>query len=198
MSETKTAAQPQNSYSVAPWADLLRQIADEAIDHGLAKKAPPWINPDDYPRPLAEPRGVFVTLRDQDAALRGCIGYIEGQEPLVVGVAECAYGAAFRDPRLPPVSAEERPSLTTKISVLTPLEPIAFCDEADLVDQLRPGIDGILLETHGHRGTLLPAVWDQIPDASDFWQAVKQKAGLPGGALPPETRVLRYRTEDFG
>lgn len=198
MSETKTAAQPQNSASVAPWADLLRRTADEAIDHGLAKKAPPWINPDNYPRPLAEPRGVFVTLRDSEAALRGCIGHIEGQEPLVVGVAECAYGAAFRDPRFPPVSAAERPRLTTKISVLTPLEPLAFHDEADLVAQLQPGIDGILVEARDHRGTLLPAVWDQIPDAGDFWQAVKQKAGLPGGALPPATRVFRYQTEDFG
>jgi len=184
--------------SVTPWAQTLLRIAEEAIDHGLARNIPPKIEPDDYPPPLTEPRGVFVTLRDPEGNLRGCLGHVEGTDPLVVGVAECAFGAAFRDPRFQPLTPAERPGLDVKISALTPLEPVRFRDEADLIARLEPGRDGVLIDTGYDRGTLLPAVWQQIPDPAEFWLAVKYKTGLAADTLPPGTSVYRYRAEELG
>lgn len=199
MTATPAAAQPVRAeQSVAPWSDTLLRVAAEAIDHGLARQTSPTLDPDAFPPRLAEPRGVFVTLRDAAAQLRGCLGHVEGAEPLIVGVAECAFGAAFRDPRFPPLAPAERPGLAVKISVLTPLEPLAFDDEADIPARLEPGIDGVLIDAGDRRGTLLPAVWPQIPDPEAFWLAVKGKAGLEGEALPAGAAVYRYTAEEIG
>jgi AMMECR1 domain-containing protein len=45
------------------------------------------------------------------------------------------------------------------------------------------------------RGTLLPAVWEQIPEPLDFWRTVKRKAGPDPDSFPPELDVYRYRAE---
>jgi len=60
----------------------------------------------------------------EERRLRGCIGYTEAVAPLFKVVQECAVAAATEDPRFPPVSSNELPSLRVEISVLTPLVPI--------------------------------------------------------------------------
>ncbi|HWS73689.1 MAG TPA: AmmeMemoRadiSam system protein B, partial [Quisquiliibacterium sp.] len=56
---------------------------------------------------LARPGATFVTLR-RKGALRGCIGRLEaGEHPLEEDVRRNAYGAAFEDPRFPPLAAHE-------------------------------------------------------------------------------------------
>src|SRR5512134_406840 len=72
---------------------------------------------------LAAPGAAFVTLT-QRGRLRGCIGYTDAVAPLFRVVQECAVAAATEDPRFPPVSSGELPSLRIEISVLTPLLPI--------------------------------------------------------------------------
>lgn len=173
-------------------------VAESAIDHGLAEGRAPTLDPGRHPDALQVRRAAFVTLLDRDGRLRGCIGSIEAWRPLVEDVSANAFAAAFEDPRFQPLAPAERPGLQCKLSVLTPPEPLAFTDEADLVRQIEPGTDGVLLVAGDCRGTLLPAVWEQIPDPFDFWRTVKRKAGLAADAFPNDLGVYRYRAETVG
>lgn len=120
----------------------------------------------------------FVTLKI-DGKLRGCIGSLEAMRPLVVDVAEHAYAAAFHDQRFLAVSMAECELLDIQISLLSRLEPMDFTSEQDLMAQLRPGIDGLILERGRHRSTFLPVVWQQLTDPRSFLEHLKIKAGLP-------------------
>jgi hypothetical protein len=83
------------------------------------------------------------------------------------------------------------------ISVLSPPQPLAFESEQDLLAQLRPGVDGLILEERYARGTFLPSVWEQLPEPLDFLRHLKRKAGLPVDYWSTQLRVSRYTTESF-
>ncbi|MEJ2427194.1 MAG: AmmeMemoRadiSam system protein A, partial [Candidatus Thiodiazotropha sp.] len=87
--------------------------------------------------------------------------------------------------------------LELHISILTPSEPMLFESEEDLLRQIRPGIDGLILQEGRHRGTFLPSVWESLPDARDFLTHLKQKAGLPSHYWSDNLEVYRYETESF-
>lgn len=176
-------------------AELLA-LARASIAHGLAAGQPLAVDPSAYSAPLSEPGAAFVTLH-LNGQLRGCIGSLEAYRPLIQDVADNAYAAAFRDPRFAPVSGAEAAAIALSVSVLTPAVAMDFSDEADLVAQLRPGIDGLVLRDGRHRGTFLPAVWEQLPRPVDFLRQLKRKAGLPADHWSPSIQVSRYRTESF-
>jgi hypothetical protein len=85
-----------------------------------------------------------------------------------------------------------------QISVLSPPEPLAFASEAELLALLRPGVDGLILDDRGRRGTFLPSVWAQLPEAREFLAHLKRKAGLPADHWSATLTVARYTTESFG
>jgi len=174
----------------------LRAIATAALHAHLHGQRPPRLTRVDVPPSLWRPGASFVTLR-RGGALRGCIGTLEPTRPLAVDVAHNAVAAATRDPRFPPVRPEEEPELTVKIAVLTPPEPLPVRSRAELAAAVRPGEDGLLIEVDGHRGTFLPAVWEQLPDVAAFPDQLWLKAVLRPGTWPEGLRVCRYRTEDF-
>ena len=60
---------------------------------------------------------------------------------------------------------------------------------------MRPGVDGVVLEGAGHRGTFLPAVWAKLPDPATFVGHLVEKAGLP--AWPAGARAWRYTVDEF-
>ena len=62
---------------------------------------------------------------------------------------------------------------------------------------MRPGIDGLILESSGRRGTFLPAVWESLPDAGSFVRQLKLKAGLPPDHWSADTVVYRYTAESI-
>ena len=68
-----------------------------------------------------------------------------------------------------------------------------FAEEADLVAQIRPGEDGIILECEGRRATFLPQVWESIPDKRAFLRELARKAGLPDDVRFGRCRVKRYK-----
>lgn len=139
----------------------------------------------------------FVTLK-RHGELRGCIGTLEAHQPLLLDVAEHAFAAAFRDPRFEPVTERELDELELSISVLGEPEEIRFADEQDLLKQLRPHDDGLILQEGSRRGTFLPSVWDSLPDPPEFLAHLKLKAGLPSDYWSGSLRVWRYTTEEFG
>ena len=177
-------------------ATLLR-IARESIAHGIAKGSPAPVRAADFPAPLRVVRATFVTLEIR-GQLRGCIGTLAARLPVVEDVAEHAYEAAFEDPRFPPVSRSETGNLELHISVLTPPEAMAVRDEEDLLRQLRPGVDGLILGEGSRRATFLPAVWDDLPDAREFVRHLKMKAGLGADYWSPRMRAERYAAELIG
>ena len=142
---------------------------------------------------LMAPGAAFVTLR-RAGQLRGCIGSPVARRPLAVDVVEHAFNAAFRDPRFPRLHPLEWPDLELSVSVLTPPEPMCFADEADLLAQLRPGLDGLIIEDAGRRALFLPAVWQEIRDKRQFLGALKQKAGLPMAPVSQSFTAQRFRS----
>ena len=124
-----------------------------------------------------EPAATFVTLT-RGGQLRGCIGSVTPRRGLLEDVEHNARAAAFQDPRFSPLRADELDAVRFEVSLLGPLEPIRFTDEADALRQLRPHVDGVVLSWQRHRALFLPQVWDQLPEPSRFLAALKRKAGL--------------------
>jgi AmmeMemoRadiSam system protein B/AmmeMemoRadiSam system protein A len=149
-----------------------------------------------YPDWLKDKGATFVTLT-QNGQLRGCIGSLEAHRPLGVDLMENARSAAFRDPRFTPLSKAELERTRVEVSILSPAEPMQFSSEADLLRQLRPGRDGIILEHGPHRATFLPQVWEQLPEPREFMARLKQKAGLPADFWADDLRISRYGVEKF-
>lgn len=176
--------------------DDLLLVARDSVSHGLQEGRPLPVDPEAHPPPLRELRACFVTLRIA-GVLRGCTGSLEAMRPLVMDVAHNAFSSAFRDPRFSPVCAEELPRLEFSISILGPPDPIHFTSPEDLVSNLEPGRDGVILEVARRRTTFLPQVWKDIPDPQRFLAALKTKAGLEPDEWPTDLRVFRYAVESI-
>ena len=171
----------------------LLQWARTALAYGVAHGHAPPVHTAEFSPGLCEQRAVFITLM-KDGRLRGCIGHLEATQPLVNDIAENAVAAALEDPRFPPVTSAEIPAISIAISVLTPPEPLAFKDEADLLQKLRPGIDGLIIGEGRRRATFLPSVWEELPDPRDFLQHLKMKAGWPPGYWSERIQAWRYES----
>jgi hypothetical protein len=171
----------------------LLQLARESIRKGLQGERL-TVQAADYPETLRLTRATFVTL-EVDAQLRGCIGTLEARRALIEDVVSNAHNAAFRDPRFAPLSLREYERLDIHISILSPPEPMQFSSEAELLAQLRPQVDGLIIEEGFHRGTFLPSVWEQLPAPREFLRHLKHKAGLPPDYWSSRLRVQRYTTE---
>jgi AmmeMemoRadiSam system protein A len=176
---------------------ILLDLAKRSIWHGLQTGKPLKVDIADFPPALQEARATFVTLH-KNHELRGCIGVLQAVRPLAEDIAENAFAAAFRDYRFPPLAADEFEQLVIHLSILTQPEPIAFDSEEDLLVQLRLGVDGLIIEENGRRGTFLPTVWETLPNPKQFLRHLKQKAGLPPDYWSDSVRVYRYRTEGIG
>ncbi len=147
--------------------------------------------PDDAPGWLGEPGATFVTLTRQ-GRLRGCIGSIQARRHLSEDVVHNACAAAFHDPRFPPVAAAEVPGVRIEVSLLSASEPLPSRTREELLCAVRPHVDGLILGWHGHRGTFLPQVWEQLPEPEDFIEHLLHKAGLPVSFWAPDLTVRRF------
>jgi AmmeMemoRadiSam system protein A len=176
---------------------ILLQLAESSIRHGLEHGEPLTPQLEKYDEPLREPGASFVTLK-RAGELRGCIGSLSPHRALVTDVADNAFAAAFSDSRFYPLQAEELAGLELHISLLSTAEPIRFATEQSLLEQLRPGVDGLIIEEGFRRGTFLPSVWEQLPSPELFLQQLKLKAGLPADYWSDTLRVSRYTTHSFG
>jgi AmmeMemoRadiSam system protein A len=155
---------------------------------------PSW--PQDVEPWLEEVAATFVTLT-KSGDLRGCVGTLRPRRTLIEDVRGNARSAAFEDPRFPPLTLDELQDVEIEVSVLSPVEPVAFEDEDDLLAKLRPGVDGLVIERGFHRGTFLPQVWEKLPEPKVFLYQLKKKAGLDPGYWPADLRVFRYTVEEW-
>jgi AmmeMemoRadiSam system protein A len=146
---------------------------------------------------FSEKRGTFVTLTIE-GGLRGCIGHIIPQESLIEGIRINAVNAAFRDPRFSPLSRKEWEEVKIEISILTDPKTLPYTDADDLLNKLRPGIDGVIIKKGFNQATFLPQVWEQLPDKKEFLRHLCSKAGLDLDAWKTETlEVSTYQVQAF-
>ena len=85
--------------------------------------------------------------------------------PLVDDVGHNAVAAGVLDPRAAPLEQGDVDALDFELSILSPLEPISFADRPSACDALRVGVDGVVFSSGRRRATLLPSMWDRLPDA---------------------------------
>jgi uncharacterized protein len=176
---------------------LLLDIARQSIANGLRCGKPLDVDLAAFPSAFSDLRATFVTLERQNK-LRGCIGKLEATYPLVRDVVENAYSAAFLDRRFQPVNQEEYPDLAVHISILSPLDSMVFSSESQLIAQLRPDTDGLILEDRRQRATFLPAVWESIESPEEFVKQLKIKAGFAAGYWSATMKAYRYTVENIG
>lgn len=170
---------------------LLVDMAKQSISLGLTGERMKEPADGEGHKALAERGAVFVTLK-KAGQLRGCIGSPMAWRPLGQDVIENAYKAAFEDPRFPPLDESEWPEVELSVSVLTPPSPMSFKDEEDLLAQLRPGVDGLIIEDQGRRALFLPSVWESLPDPKSFLAHLKVKAGMPSQHWSPSFKAQRF------
>jgi AmmeMemoRadiSam system protein B/AmmeMemoRadiSam system protein A len=173
--------------SSAPDGNLMLKLARSAISSRLG-----WHFSLDASAPFMEkPAATFITLT-KNGQLRGCIGSLQAHRSLREDIEANAQAAAFQDPRFEPLTFDELRQVRIEVSLLSELMPIAFSSEADLLANLRPGQDGLVLEHGARRGTFLPQVWETLPAPESFLGELKRKAGLPRDFWDPGIRVSRY------
>jgi hypothetical protein len=145
---------------------------------------------------LGELGATFVTLRCA-GELRGCIGTLIPMRPLEDDVRHSARAAAFADPRFEPLRRDEFGAVAIEVSVIGLATPLRFDNEAHALTLLRPFEDGITLRWRGAGSTLLPQVWQSLPQPKDFLVALKRKAGLPHDFWADDIELSRYSVVHF-
>jgi len=176
---------------------LAAKIARTVVEHHIKKeKAPDFAVPEIFKKNA----GVFVTLTTYPGDdLRGCIGYPEPIMPLIDAIKDSAVSASSRDPRFPPVRAEELDHIKVEVSLLTPPIEISVKKPKDYVKAVKVGEDGLIIQRNWARGLLLP----QVPvewgwDAEEFLCQTCMKAGLtPDSWLLQGTKVFKFQAEVF-
>jgi uncharacterized protein (TIGR00296 family) len=170
-----------------------RAVVDSYVRHGTVPDV-------EMTSTFSKKGGVFVTLSTHPGGeLRGCIGYPEPAYRLADALKDSAVSAAARDPRFPPVTADELDLLTIEVSLLTPPLEIEVDDPSQLPSNITVGQDGLIVESGSGRGLLLP----QVPvewgwDAEEFLSQTCLKAGLRADAwLMPGTKVFEFQGEVF-
>ena len=180
------------SFKAKEEQNLLR-LAYETIEYGLKHGTQLKIDARQYSSKLQKFNASFTTLK-VNGKLRGCIGTTEANLPLVCAVSHSAYASAFNDFRFPPILASELDQLKISISILSQTEALSFASEKDLIENIQPGTDGLILSYNNHKGTLLPVVWQAIPNKYQFISALKEKAGLPQDFWASDLQISRFTT----
>lgn len=172
------------------FSQIMLQIAKISIKSQLERIN---LKIENYPRALETFVPSFVSLFIE-GNVRGCIGNVIGEEPFIVNLCNNARKAAFQDPRFTPVEAKEFEKLEMSISLLSAPTRMIFKDEADLLEQLRQNVDGLIIKDIGRQAVFLPEVWQTIPDKKQFLNTLKQKAGLMPDWFSDTFEAYRFTT----
>jgi AmmeMemoRadiSam system protein A len=189
MNTTKWLSEDEGRY--------LLGVARETIKNRLDNIEEPDIDWEEIPKKFQERLGTFVTVTIEDT-LRGCIGHIIPRESLIEGIKENAINAAFKDPRFHPLTKEEFNRIEIEISILTSPQELSYENAEDLLKQLRPGIDGVIIKKGFYEATFLPQVWEQLSEKEEFLSHLCLKAGLsPESWKKEKLHVSIYQVQAF-
>jgi AmmeMemoRadiSam system protein B/AmmeMemoRadiSam system protein A len=167
----------------------LLNVARKAITDYLKDKQKNPVTTED--KMLLEHRGAFVTI-NKNNALRGCIGLITAEKPLIEVVYEMAIQAAVGDPRFPDLKTSELKDIELEISVLSPLE------EIEDVSRIQVGTHGLLIRKGFHSGLLLPQVATEYNwDKQEFLEHTCLKAGLSADDWKKGAQIYIFQAQVF-
>jgi AmmeMemoRadiSam system protein A len=164
---------------------LARQVIVETVVHERVPDLRPFTGE------LCKPGSAFVTVR-RDGRLRGCLGRTDRTLALGEVVAQCAISAVLRDPRFPPVVADEVADLEIEISLLSEFSLVS-------PDSIDPHRDGVYVVRGQQRGLLLPQVAaERHWSAERFLTEACGKAGLaPDAWRNSGTEIFVFTAEVF-
>lgn len=150
--------------------EILFQYAHKGIEAAI--KAEPVPTAIESTTLLSSPSGAFVTIY-KFGELRGCVGEVKPEKPLLQTVIDAAYNAAVNDPRFNPVTLDELEDISIEISIISDLKEIKNIEEIEV------GTHGIIMEQGEKIGLLLPQVaTDYSWDRETFLNQTARKAGL--------------------
>ena len=179
---------------------ILLKLARKTISEELGiKSKQEQISPasDFEDKSLQRKSGTFVTLKIHNQ-LRGCIGNLDASDPIIEGVKRNAINAAFNDFRFSPLTAKEFENVEIEISILSEPKPLEYKDGKDLINKLRPDVDGVIIRKGQASATFLPQVWEQLKRPEDFLSHLCTKAGLPSDTWKSsKLEVLTYNVQYF-
>ena len=153
----------------------------------------------DMVKPCYQKRcGTFVTITTKSDKLRGCIGNLTSKLTVAEGIKRNSIGAAFSDPRFPPLKASELDDIHISVSILTQPRLLDYSHSADLIAKLRVNEDGVIIRKANASATFLPQVWEQLPAPEKFLTHLCLKAGLPADAWRKSgLKVWTYQVQYF-
>lgn len=135
--------------------------------------------------------GAFVTLT-KHGQLRGCIGEIIANRPVLNVVYDRAVSAAFHDTRFTPVTEQEFGSLDIEVSVLS--QPAPINGPQDIVI----GRDGVILQKYNTSAVFLPQVApEQGWDVPTMLTHLSVKAGLSPDAWKEGCKFHTFQAQIF-
>ena len=147
---------------------LARQTIESYVRDGRVPDSPVLDDP-----ALPARAGAFVSIHER-GGLRGCIGTICATQPtLAEEVAHNAIEAATRDPRFPPITADELDDLDIKVDVLHDAEVCGMGD-LDVKDY------GVIVSCDWRRGLLLPDL-EGVDTVEEQVDIARRKAGIAPG-----------------
>lgn len=180
--------------------EFLVRIARETIRKYLEEHQKPSIA--DIPPTLQHESGVFVTIRKitkSGETLRGCIGHIYPEVPLLEATIDSAIHAATRDPRFPQMIPDELTDCVIEVTILTPPELIQIKNPKEYLQEIEIGRHGLIVEQGFRKGVFLPQVpieWNW--DVEEYLVQLCGKAGLrPDCWCMEDTKIYRFESEIF-
>jgi len=177
--------------------EVLLKIARDALEKSVRGQSLPKLSLNKLPPILQVDGASFVTLT-KNGNLRGCIGTLEAYQPLAMDVQEHAIAAAHHDPRFPRVIPAELENIEIEISVLSPKRVLHYDNPRDLVEKIRPKIDGVLLQDGLLKATFLPQVWDQLEKPEVFLSHLCAKMGASSDLWQKKSlQVYTYQVQEF-
>jgi AmmeMemoRadiSam system protein A len=177
--------------------EYLLRVARAALEAATHDRQLSPLDLSELPERLQAPGASFVTLTKQ-GALRGCIGTLNAEVPLVEDVRQHAVDAARHDHRFHPVTPDESQSIAIEVSVLSQPQPISTTDPDEIPKVLRPSVDGVVVLSGSRRATFLPQVWEKVRSPEEFLTMLCQKAGMSGDAWKQgDVEILIYQVESF-
>ena len=134
--------------------------------------------------------GVFVTINDK-SGLRGCIGFPLAIKKLSDALTDAAISASTDDPRFPSIRQNELNDLVFEVTVLSDTEEISASLPDEIIQEIKIGRDGLIIEKDFQSGLLLP----QVPveynwNVEDFLNHTCHKAGLSNDSWKDKTTKI--------
>jgi AmmeMemoRadiSam system protein A len=153
-----------------PLVSLARRTIETYVRRGQVIEPPEELIPE-----MQQQAGTFVSLHDRHGQLRGCIGtFLPTCHNVALEIIHNAISASTRDPRFPPVMANELDGLEVKVDVLSAPEPISGPDE---LDPKRYGVIVQAVQGWHRRGLLLPDL-EGVDTVEEQLRICRLKAGI--------------------